>query len=146
MTFLAVAYSVHTRREPGYDTEGLRTDSMGILRLVLPHRRLLAALSLLLHLGVVGLVPLADASLESRTPDQAAVHMEGEDNPHCRPVHNHFYCQVCRVLDAGSLTPATPAPAQFAVALLLSPPTLHRSVLPSSAPTSALGPRAPPTA
>lgn len=107
-------------------------------------RRLLAALSLLLHLAVLGVVPLADAAADGGA-GRAAVHRPGEHDTRCPPLHDHLYCQLCRVLDARGPAPEPPLPPRFAAALRPSPLPSRPAAPPAGAPVSSLGARAPPT-
>lgn len=116
------------------------------MRPVPTRRRLLSALTLLLHLAVAGWVPLADAWLQTGVPEQAAVHEPGQHDSRCPPVHHHHhYCQLCRVLNAGSAA-ASPPYVPTADVLLPAVPLLDGPVRPTCAPASALGARAPPLA
>ncbi len=63
--------------------------------------RLLAFVTLLLHLVVAGAVPLADAHAEQGSRVVAA-HVESPDTTGCPAVHDHLDCALCRVIAGGS--------------------------------------------
>ena len=106
--------------------------------------RLAAAAFALLHLLVVGLGPVADARLEA-SEQQFTAHYESERSQACAPGHDHFFCQICRVIGVagGSAAPlgilcGQEAPAQIAPSA--EAPDVLRHTL------AAHGPRAPPAA
>lgn len=58
--------------------------------------RITALAALLFHLVVVGVVPYADAALESAEPH--VVHIDAGDQAPCPPGHDPAHCQLCRVI------------------------------------------------
>jgi hypothetical protein len=65
-------------------------------------RRLPRAATLLLHLLVAALAPLADARVEL-AGRPLGVHVESESRASCPPGHDHLHCQLCRQIES-SLT------------------------------------------
>tara|TARA_B100001123_G_C15202017_1_gene983774 strand:+ start:789 stop:1169 length:381 start_codon:yes stop_codon:yes gene_type:complete len=109
-------------------------------------RRFGVLLLALLQLTAVGFVTTADALLEQATTDNT-VHVEPLGTDSCAALHDHVYCQLCRVLGfPGAASPAGDA-------LALSAPeyvAVAHGHIPSSMPAShllgGLGSRAPPAA
>lgn len=66
--------------------------------------RCAAAASLLLHVLVLGLLPLADARLEAAELEQT-VHIEADRDAGCAPGHDSLSCEFCRTLRAPSRSP-----------------------------------------
>ena len=109
-------------------------------------RRFGVLLLALLQLTAVGFVTTADALLEQAAADNT-VHVEPLGTDSCVALHDHLYCQLCRVLGR----PGVAAPAGDALAL--SAPeyvAVAHGHIPSSLPAShllgGLGSRAPPAA
>lgn len=104
-----------------------------------------AAITLLVHLLVVGLAPFADTMIQP-DPADLVVHFEGDGSDACDPVPHHLDCQLCRVLSRDAV-PVSPTPVTLTGGeehLLASPApvTIDKRILPPSA----LQPRAPPIA
>ena len=59
--------------------------------------RLLALVTLLLHVVGAGAVPLADA-LAERGALTVAAHVESRDAQGCAAAHDHLACTLCRVI------------------------------------------------
>lgn len=108
-------------------------------------RRLASGVFLLVHLLVVGWAPLADAALEAASAAEP-IHIEAERDSRCAPGHNHFFCQLCRVIELQITGPTRPvlatalAPVRR-LSLAEASETFSGACMPSS-----LGPRAPPPA
>lgn len=102
--------------------------------------------AILLHLGVVGVVPLADAVLVRIVSPHAGAHIEAEHEVPGPAGHNHLVCQLCRL--TGSVLWVAPPMAAAAPAhgttVYAAPFELHAP--PESALRTALCPRAPPLA
>ncbi|HCR04614.1 MAG TPA: hypothetical protein DIU18_05465, partial [Gemmatimonadetes bacterium] len=75
-------------------------------------RRFGVLLLALLQLTAVGFVTTADALLEQATTDNT-VHVEPLGTDSCAALHDHVYCQLCRVLGF----PGAASPAGGALAL-----------------------------
>jgi hypothetical protein len=106
-------------------------------------RRLPRAATLLLHLLLVGLAPLADARVEAESR-ALGVHIEAEGRASCPPAHDHLMCQLCRQV-TGELLFSCGFQRTLPGRIVLSPDTPPRALgiaLPSR--SSPLGPRAPP--
>jgi len=69
-----------------------------MLRQYLP-RRFTSASSLVLHVLVLVLLPIADARLEV-TALFDTMHVEAEGEGACIPSHNDLTCQICRTISA----------------------------------------------
>jgi hypothetical protein len=110
--------------------------------------RFSAAVTLLLHLILVGVGPVVDARLEvvALSSDHAPVHAEDAADPACGAGHHHHQLCLIRALQSMD-APAEGAPLQTALALSPPRPLPVSSGVPRSAAAfSALGPRAPPAA
>lgn len=71
----------------------------------LPYRLLWAVLALA-QLSAVVVAPIVDAVLESGSPQ--VVHIESEAGDDCPSLHDHLFCQICRVIGvAGQEAPAS---------------------------------------
>ena len=101
---------------------------------------------LLLHLGVMGVVPVADAILSRIVPPSATVHIESDHDAPGSPGHNHVVCQLCRLsgLDLWAAPPVTAPAATSDTTIGAAPPPSHAPH--DSTLRSALRPRAPPLA
>lgn len=110
-------------------------------------RRLPAAVSLLLHLSVAGLFPLADAYLERGARDETHAHSRTETDHLCRrPVHDHLTCAICRVINAREITPTGASLRAIGATLLFPEWQPDRSPLRGNTPRSSVRSRAPPLA
>lgn len=61
-----------------------------------PKLRLLWAILALLQLSAATVVPIADALLEGGV--ERVAHIESEAGADCVVVHDHLFCQLCRVV------------------------------------------------
>ncbi len=107
--------------------------------------RLLSAGALLLHVGVAGFGPVADALIE-RDQAETAVHVESEDRPSCPTGHDHLKCQLCRHVGTGvvSIAVVEREPHDH---IVQAAETLHANQpLTSADPVLPVGSRAPPIA
>jgi hypothetical protein len=109
-------------------------------------RRFGVLLLAFLQLTAVGFVTTADALLEQAAADNT-VHVEPLGTDSCVALHDHLYCQLCRVLGLPGVA------ASAGGALALSAPeyvAVAHGHIPSSMPVShllgGLGSRAPPVA
>lgn len=101
---------------------------------------MLAAVFMLLHAAVIGVVPLADAQLE-QTAD-FTVHIESGDRP-C-PQHDHLQCQLCRLAGANVLVAADAERLTEPVAWTVPSVAAEYFHFVSAEPWLPLGARAPP--
>lgn len=106
-----------------------------------PKRRLLAAMSLLLHLFMVGAAPLAEARAEAGS--DWAVHIEAEGKV-CSPGHDHSTCQFCRILGGDLPVPTSTTGPGGTVSTIPSQGFDARTAPRTTLFAHLLGPRAPP--
>lgn len=111
-----------------------------------PWKRFSALSSLLLHLLVVGVAPLAEARLEASSSAHLPVHVEDERAPACDPGHEHRYCILFRTLQSVGGLSGEPAFFLPFVGGRPAPALPPRAAPPSLATLSPLGPRGPPQA
>lgn len=99
-----------------------------------------AAVFMLLHAAVIGVVPLADAQLEQAA--NSTVHIESGDRP-C-PQHDHLQCQLCRLAGANVLAAADAERLTEPVASSATAVAAEHSRFVGGEPWLPLGARAPP--
>jgi hypothetical protein len=106
--------------------------------------RIVTAVVLALHVGVLGVAPLAEAFARANRGEQA--HVEPDGSRGCPPGHNDLYCQICRVLIGTGPAPAAQRLASGGTPVIRVPVESPEVTCPTQRLISVLRARAPPTA